>query len=433
MKNRFLTLLLISFLPVVAAAQLSVSLEYRPRAEIREGYRILPDSSSQTNYGISHRARITALYQKDWLRMGFGVQDVRSWGDDNTYNSGGMYGNDASIDLSEAWVQMNFLKNSSIKIGRQFLVYDDQRFFSTRNWNQSNLYYDAILYRLSKEKFELDAAFSTNLDKDTLFTIWYTPKKVKALNLVHASYAFSPDFTGSLMILGYGYTKNQKSSTIYMRGTYGIFLDYKKEGTILWASAYYQNGKNATGRDVSAYNLNISVGKKVGKLKPGLGFSLNSGDKAESADTTSNPGSDNLFDMLYGNSHQFYGHLDYFVNMPKGTANGGLLDFYATFQYQVSQNTALLADYHYFKLNQDIIDPRFNDFSKKISEKSLGHEVDLGFRISFSKEVKLQGGYSFMFQDETLEIIQGKKPGTTELPKWGWLMLTVNPEIFSSK
>lgn len=435
MKKQILIVLFIGLLPLFTMAQLSVNLEYRPRAEARYGYKMLPDSASKPLYGFSHRARLNFFYQKDWLKLGFGVQDVRIWGDENIYSSTGVYGSEASIDLSEGWVQMEFLKYSSLKIGRQFLVYDDQRFFSTRNWNQSSLYYDAILYNYSKEKLKLDAVVSLNLEKDTLFMNRYTTKKMKTLNLVHASYEFSSQFKGSAIIIGSGYTKNDKSETIYMRGTYGTFLEYKKEGTSIWGSLYYQNGKNAKGLDVSAYNVNIYGNKKFGKLTTGAGFSLISGDKIESADTTSAGGTDNLFDLLYGNSHQQYGHLDYFSTIGKGTANGGLLDYYATFEYQMTEKAALLADYHYFTLQQDIIDPRYNpiDISKTISERSLGSEVDLGFRILFNKMVKLQGGYSFMFQDSTLEIIQGKEPGKSEFPSWAWLMLTVNAEIFSSK
>lgn len=433
MKKRFVTLLISAFLPFFMMAQLTVNLEYRPRAEARFGYKMLPDSASKPNFGFSHRARLSAFYQKEWLKMGVGIQDVRVWGDENLVTNTGVYGSEACIDLSEGWVQMSFLKYSSIKIGRQFLVYDDQRFFSTRNWNQSSLYYDAILYQFSKEKFKLDAVVSLNLEKDTLFMNRYTTKKMKTLDLVHAAYAFSPQFTASAIIIGSGYTKNDKSETIYMRGTYGVFLDYKKQGAALWGSAYYQNGKNVNGRDVSAYNVNIYGNKKFGKLTVGAGFSLISGDKIEPADSTSAGGTDNLFDLLYGNSHQQYGHLDYFSSMGKGTANGGLLDFYLTTEYQLSEKAALLADYHYFMLNQDIIDPRYNDFSKVVTERSLGHEFDLGFRVNFSKVVKFQGGYSFMIQDSTLEIIQGKEPGQTEFPSWAWLMLTVNAEIFSTK
>ena len=435
MKNQILIVLFTGLLPLFTMAQLTMNLEYRPRAEARYGYKMLPDSASKPLYGFSHRARLNFFYQKDWLKLGFGIQDVRIWGDENIYSSTGVYGSEASIDLSEGWVQMSFLKYSSIKIGRQFLVYDDRRLISDRNWNQSSLFYDAILYNYAKEKLSIDAVVSLNLEKDTLFMNRYTTKKMKTLDLVHATYAFSPQFKASAIVVGSGYTKDDKSETIYMRGTYGTFLEYKKEGATVWGSLYYQNGKNSKGRDVSTYNVNIYGNRKFGKLTAGAGFSLVSGDKIEAADTTSAGGTDNLFDLLYGNSHQQYGHLDYFSSMGKGTANGGLIDYYVTLEYQMTEKTALLADYHHFTLQQDIVDPRYDpiDISKTISERSLGHEFDLGFRIIFNKIVKLQGGYSFMFQDSTLETIQYKESGNTEFPSWGWLMLTVNPEIFSMK
>jgi len=66
-------------------------------------------------------------------------------------------------------------------------------------------------------------------------------------------------------------------------------------------------------------------------------------------------------------------------------------------------------------------------------DSQLGSEVDLSFRTNFSKVVFLEGGYSFMLPDSGLEIIQGIGEGNSEFSYWGWLMLTVKPEIFSSK
>ena len=122
--------------------------------------------------------------------------------------------------------------------------------------------------------------------------------------------------------------------------------------------------------------------------------------------------------------------MDYFNNLPKGTANGGLVDVFAGINYQITEKTKLSADYHYFALQQTTVN--IANVNTKL-DSQLASEIDLSFRTNFSKVVYLEGGYSMMLPTSGLEIIQGVGEGNSKFAYWGWLMLTVKPEIFSSK
>lgn len=426
MKKIIIGIFVLGILPMLAVAQFTVNAEFRPRAEVRNGYKQLPDSSSTAAYFISQRTQLGVTYQHEWLKTCISFQDARIWGDENSFNSTGTYGDTASIELNEAWVEFSFLKNSSLKIGRQAFEYDDTRLLSSRNWPQTSLFYDALLYKYARQSWSLDAAFSLNNRTDNTFGNAYSPAKLKTLSFVHLTKIINDDFRVSAIALASGYTADSKSETIYMRGTYGVYANYKKNPLNLTTSFYYQNGKNAKGKKANAFNFNATGDYSFGKSGLTAGLTILSGDK-----TSDSGESDELFDLLYGNRHRYYGLMDNFSNLPKGTANGGLIDVFAGVNYQISQKTKILADYHYFALQQRnwVIVNKINT----MLNNSLASEIDLYFRTNFSKSVFLEGGYSMMLPTSSMEIIQGLGEGKSEFSYWGWLMLTVKPEIFSSK
>ena len=80
MKRLIIGVFVLGFLPMLAFAQFTVNAELRPRAEIRKGYKALPDSLSVPSSIISQRTRIGFTYQKDWLKTSVTIQDARMRG-----------------------------------------------------------------------------------------------------------------------------------------------------------------------------------------------------------------------------------------------------------------------------------------------------------------------------------------------------------------
>jgi hypothetical protein len=410
---------LLAFLAIFTSfeveAQFTVTGEFRPRAEVLGGYGMLKTDSLKPAYMVSQRTRIGIYYQKDWLKTGISFQDVRFWGDDDLYTATGMFGNEASVDVNEAWVQMSFLEHSSVKIGRQLFNYDDGRLLSIRNWNNRGISYDAFLYQYKNVGWHLDLALSYNSEQNNIYFNNYPSAKMRTINFIRVQRDFNPNFTASVIALGSGFTKNNNSETIYMKGSYGTWLQYKKNDLTAWSTFYYQNGKSKDGRDADAWNFNVKGDYNIGNLTLGIGASLISGEKPDDD-------VDNQFDLLYGVRHAVYGYMDYFNNMPKGTSNGGLNNLFFTSSYRINPKISLLLDYHYFALNQEV--PGL--------DKYLGSEVDLGFSIRFNPDVNLRGGYSFMLPGSTMEIIQGLGEGNSTFSSWAFVMLTVKPTLFKS-
>lgn len=415
-KSGILIMLIILAALSPARAQLTVSGEFRPRAEVRGGYGQLRTDTLDPAYLVSQRTRLAFLYQKDWIKAYVSFQDVRLWGGDDIYSSTGMFGYNANVDLNEAWVQLSFLGHSSVKFGRQLFNYDDGRLLSARNWNDRGIFYDALLYQFQQSGWSADLALSYFTDNNDLFDNYYPSGKMRTLNFLRVQKIINPNLTASVIALGSGYTKNNKSETIYMKGSYGTMVQYKDQDFSGWTSFYYQNGKSPDGRTANAWNFNMKADQKVGKFTGGIGLSLISGEKSDTSQ-------DDLFDLLYGVRHLVYGYMDYFNNLPKATQRGGLNDLYLTTKYPVSPKTELLLDYHYFALNQPVDD----------LDKYLGSEFDLGISITFNPELNIRGGYSVMLPGSSMETIQKIDEGSSAFSSWAYVMLTLKPTIFRQK
>jgi len=425
MKKIFTCMILIEFFALKANAQLIINGEFRPRAEYCDGYRKLATDEMKPAFFVSQRTRLGVFYQKEWLQTGLSIQDVRVWGDENLYTSTGVYGDNASLDLNEAWVQLLFLKKSSIKIGRQIFDYDDARLLSKRNWNQNSMSYDAILYTFRHEKWAIDIAGSFNNDLANLFGNPYTPNKMKTLNFARLNHRFTENLNASATFILSGFTKDETSEIIYFKESYAAYLQYKVEKMNIWGSVYYQGGKDiSTGysRHVNAFNFNIYASRKLNKFLMGAGASILSGDRNKGVDTTQT----NLFDLFYGTRHNYYGYMDYFNNLGTATKNGGLVDAFVNVAYQVNSKFSLQLDYHFFSLEQ-LPNPELVK-NQNITKKSMGSEIDLTFALQLMKNVNLTGGYSAMFPTSTMEMIQNSV-GATRYSSWAWLMLTVKPEF----
>jgi hypothetical protein len=83
---------------------------------------------------------------------------------------------------------------------------------------------------------------------------------------------------------------------------------------------------------------------------------------------------------------------------------------------------------HVFLSAADVVTPQPQ--SEKL-DSYLGTEVDATFGYNFKKDITVSGGYSQMFGSKTLEFIKAGDADHTN--NWAWLMISVNPRIFSWK
>lgn len=399
--------------------EFSVSAQIRPRAEYRNGV-LSPRNEGQLPASfINNRARISADYKRSNLSMRLSAQHVGVWGQDPQVE------NDGRFMLNEAWAKFNINPYFFAQLGRQSLVYDDERILGGLDWNVSGRFHDALKlgYEQDANKLHLILAFNQNGERriggtyyapggqpyKTMQTLWYQYSKVQQ------------PFSASVIAMNLGLEGGTADSakTNYMQ-TIGTNLNYQLDKWKFTGIFYYQMGKTATNVNINAFMAGLNVKYNItNRWDITLGSEYLSGDKE-------NDSKYQAFNPLYGTHHKFYGYMDYFyASAFTDGMNPGLWDNFISISYKPSQKTNLLLNYHYFNMAADIsVD------GEKIS-KGLGSEIDFQFDWNIMNDVKLSAGYSFMLGTSSMNIVKGGNHKSWQ--DWAWLSININPRIFSSK
>lgn len=451
MKNVITKILLLTVaagLTISSRAQLSLTGQLRTRTELRDGQGTLLTQGASPAFFTSQRTRLSLLYSMNRLKFGITAQDVRVWGQDvSTINRTTTQDNNALM-LHEAWAEILLsdtalkTKKLSLKIGRQELVYDDQRLIGNLDWLQQARRHDAALLKYETTKWMLHAAFAFNQNKENASGTTYNPTPAgnytastnggsmyKSMQFIYAGRKLKGG-TLSFLFFTDQFSKYHSDSTniktfqqgTWARATTGIYLNNTFNKFLVTASAYYQFGKTSAGQKINAGLLSgafqYSFSKKF-SAGPGVDYTTGG----------TNGTTSKAFDPLYGTPHKFWGLMDYFyAASPFGKS--GLVDYHIKSRYKASDKFWLTADLHQFSTAAKVTVP--SNLSN--GKKSFGQEVDIVAAYSITKQITLEGGYSHFFNTSLLtspnvKNISNAKTGAN----WAYLSINIKPEFFSQK
>ncbi len=414
MKKLFILLGLI--VSINSYSQFEIQGVIRPRAEYRNGYSTLRDSLVEYAGFITQRTRLNMKFTKGIIKSAISFYDFRVWGDQPLKKDL------ASVGLYEGWVEIAATKKFSIRFGRQSIGYDNYRLISKVNWNQIGASHDLVLLKYRNSGWIVDFGAAYNQASVNKFGTDYSDLifNYKTLNFLWLNKKVGK-LDIAFQAIADGYQKVETKNTIYLRYTGGLILKYFAEKWDVTLRGFYQGGELQTGQDVSAFYQNINLGIKLSKKFRLLGgMEFFSGNNA----TDSLNKTDHAFNILIGGRHKFNGTMDYF-SVPSTTKRAGLVNPYLKLKFIVSKNVDIFADYHFFRLYGDFID------NGKIIDKNLGNEIDLKFKTRILKYLKLEGGYSFLFATESMEVIKGGN--NSYFNSWAYFMVTVDPVLFTTK
>ncbi len=418
--------LLLLLLPCLSWAQeatqeseFSMSAQLRARGEYRNGA-IYPRSEGELPATfINDRARLSMEYQRSNLRLKFAGQHVGVWGQDPQIDKNGRF------MLNEAWAELGLGNGFFAQLGRQALVYDDERILGGLDWNVSGRYHDLLKlgYANKHHALHLMLAFNQNDEKvggGSYYAPGGQPYKTMQSLWYHYGNAGQPFGISLLaMNLGWEHGDTENPSTIYMQ-TLGSYLTYKNSLLDINGSFYFQTGKTAANANVSA-----SMGSVFARfnLHPQWAAGVGSDYLSGSAQDDSKY---KAFNPLYGTHHKFYGTMDYFYASPFiNGLNPGLWDNQLAVFYKPSKKVDLSLNYHYFLTTTTV-----SDSSGKL-DKALGSEFDFQIGWSILPDVKLLAGYSFMLGTQTMDVVKGGDHNSWQ--DWGWISLNITPKLFSAK
>ncbi|MFT4202797.1 MAG: alginate export family protein [Chitinophagaceae bacterium] len=420
--------------------------QLRTRSEFRDGQGTLLPKGSDPAFFTSQRTRLNMNYSMEGLQFGLSMQDVRVWGQDVSTINRTTTANNNGFMLHQAWAEIALtnpqsVKNKfSLKIGRQEIAYDDQRLLGSLDWLQQGRNHDAALLKYASNAWQLDVGGAYNQNKEnTSSTIYnstppgnYTASTnagamYKSMQFFHANRKLK---NGNLAFLVFADqfnkyhtdTVDNVATTTFDKGvwgrvTSGLYLDNTFNGLNVTAAAYYQFGRNQTGKKLSAGLLSMKAIYAFDRVfKSGFGIDYTSGG---THGTTVN-----VFDPLYGTPHKFWGYMDYFY-AANTFGSGGLADYYLKTMFSISKKVSLNADFHQFNSAVKLSGSDING-----SKKNLGSELDITGTYNLRKAVTLEAGYSHFFATPLMASTQVKNVSNASLnANWVYIMLNITPEF----
>ena len=404
--------------------ELTISIQLRPRAEIRNGLftPILKDQDPAIFIG--QRSRLGLYYSKnDKLKLGLSTQVVNTWGNDAQVQTTAN-----NISLYEAWAQLYFSKDWNIKLGRQILSYDDERILGALDWNNAGRKHDAALIGFEKNKFKVNAGLAFNQNSENTTGTFYdnrVSQPYKSMEFLWLRYDINKALAFSLIGINLGFQDRIDSSNANLQ-TVGGNIFFTKNKLKATGTYYLQAGKkeviNSPDTKTKAWMAALKIEYNFNKrFNTVVGTDYLSGHDMNSTSVTNTS-----FNPLYGTGHKFYGSMDYFyVSSPHN--NVGLWDSYLQINVKPTEKFSGQVAFHHFESAGKIADNVGAN-----SPKALGNEIDLTLGYNIMDDVKLTGGYSQMFTDKSMRYVKNIAPLSEikSIQNWVWISINFNPQIF---
>lgn len=403
--------------------KLVVDADLLTRGELRIGGLALEDDDIPDNASfILERSRLGVSYEGPSLQVKLTAQHASTWGSAES----------SSFTVYEAWAKLHSKKGLFAQIGRQNLSYDDQRIFGSDEWSMTGLSHDALKlgYEGHGHKVHLVGAYNQNLGNmsgGNYFSGGIQPyKSMEAL-----WYHYDVPTTGlgaSVLFMNAGMQGGDKGvdeQTFYQQMA-GVYVSYRPKKWSAEAAYYHQMGKDESGLPIDAWMASAKL-----SYDPSAHWSVYGGYDFLSGDekfATPPKGAIGLtrhetihgFSSLYGSHNKFYGAMDFFyVTTYVSGFTPGLQNAYIGGKWMPGQKFSLDASYHFLATATKL----------ENADMPLGHEVELKASYRILKDCSLSVGYSYMNGTDTMVVLK-RAAGTGDL-HWAWLMLIINPRIFS--
>ncbi len=462
----------------VTAQELSIDAMIRPRFEYRHGFQdVLPKDAEGSSF-VFQRSSLLVKYSDSKITTFLDLQDTSVWGDRSQLSTDDGSGSGRGFRVNRAWAQIGLGKGWATKVGRQFLSYDDQRILGALGWADQQRTHDAALLKYNKDGFKMDIGFAFNQNGPNNFNNVFTPSgaaqtvfQYKAMQFLHINKKFSDKFSGSFLFMSNQFqdsattvvspaveavdaipavtttitddanvpqeiivteaveaveasdavTSTSSVPGVSSRQTTGIYGKYKDGKFGLDFSGYYQFGEiGSAGTKVNAFDIAANATYKTGTTLLGLGFEILSGNDLDSNDQEA-------FFPLFGTNHKFNGYQDFFFVGRHANAEG-LIDLNAKAVFKTGEKSKLVTKLHYFSTAAE----------GAVYDGYIGTSVDLVYIQKINSYANVKVGYSQSFLNSDFADARASRGSNVALEadsvqNWGWVMLTINPNLFKWK
>jgi hypothetical protein len=394
----------------------ALRMEYRPRTELRYGYQQLPADTSVPAFFTGQRTRLSVDYTfSDQLRAAFSMQDLRIWGSANPKGTGG------TLQVFEAWAEPQIAPRWWLKVGRQRLVYDNQRLFAENNWRIGGASHDAAVLKYESPRLSVHLVGAFNQTSDRLFGTDFSPSdftNYKSLVVNYIQYRYSEKLVFTAINAADGWQDQVNPEKINQRLTTGGRVEFNHRRLRGNVGAWFQFGRNAKGKKLSAWYLNPEVGVALPHVSFKAGVEVFSGNRPDETTT------DHSFVPLFGSGHAFNGAMDLITRFPNDVGGAGLIDSYLVVNFPFSESFSVRATTHWFLLQ--------NDWKNDDATygRDLGMETDLLVSCKINPFFNLELGHSLASFTRTFVAIKQAPTGSDGvIPYFTYLSLIIKPTL----
>lgn len=413
---------------------MAIYAQLRTRFEFRDGtYRPLAPNELPAAL-ISDRIRLSFDYKyKSSLIVKISPQTLGIWGQANMVQ--GIENGGNKIAIFEAWSKLRISDFVNVKIGRQVISLDDERFFGETDWLQGGRVHDAVSLNFNKNNFEIKSFFAYNQNYKTLYGNNYSNVSGNSYNTTDAfPYKWMQTVWGLLPIgkkskitllatnLGFQQsTISARDTVVYYNQTFGINFYYNCQKISAMLIGYFQCGQNSFGVTTQAYLASASISYKINDaFFIGMGSDLVSGNNVGSSQNINT-----AFNPYFHTGHKFYGNMDYYY-VGNSHKNAGISDSYFKITCKNKGNSSINLALHQFVTPNNIKD------ISKVYDSNLGQEADLYALYKLNKFATFEVGYSFYLTTPTVNFLKNI-PNGKYFQQWVWTSVNITPQLFKSK
>ncbi len=407
-KHILLTMLVLTAATATAQQDLTFDAQLRTRAEYRNGALYPRSEGEQPATFVNERARLGVQFNRNDLTVRLSAQHTGVWGQDPQVDKQGR------VAVNEAWARLKFGQGFFAQIGRQPLVYDDERLLGALDWNVAGRTHDALRVGYKDGSNQVHAILALNQNDEQTKQVYYDATKsqpYKSMQTFWYHYDGHEQpipFDVSVLFMNLGLERGDalsRQSDVKHMQTLGTHINATPiDGLDATATFYYQMGNKT-----SAWMASLKAAYRIDDVwRVHAAYDYLSGEDGTGS-------KNNAFDPLYGTHHKFYGAMDYFYASAWQAGNVGLQDIQAGVTSKLVPDVPMQLTYHYFATaakvpGQDAI-------------LGLGHELDYQLSYRLMQSVDLTAGYSFMLGQHTMDIIKGGDHSRWQ--DWGWVALNI--------
>ncbi len=435
---------------------LKLGFEIRHRFELRtdpNGNKNAPDSDFTLQ-----RTRIYLDADVNKNVRGFvKLQDVRTWGAEQSVAGNGTVGNLARVDLVEGYVDLRnlgdlspILENVNVRIGRWQWFYGNHRLIGHLNWANQARSYDGVRVKYDNKKNVWVDLFAASISEDQTGGVSGDVTGLGPRDELFWGFYSSVKVTDGIAIEPYTIIRNRSRDADgnrtgaavagEQRYTYGARIHGKKipwlpgvDFTFEQAWQYGQIEGMAVGsyrsQDIRAFAGAWGAGYTFSNAAwtPRIGFDyvFASGD-----DNTGASGRNNTFSQLYPTGHARLGYMDF-----HGWQN--IEDWQIHLSAKPSKKLLLKADFHMFEAAEDgdgwyTVGGGFRAPAPKTAggmnfDDEYGEEIDITVKYQLFKNFGVVAGYSHYFIDDAIEnvVTQSNANNNDDDTDWFYLQTTM--------